>query len=103
MTMDKEKQQDSKPEVEQAAQSKRRTPWWVSILSAIAIYCTLKYILPGLKPSNQILQDLFQMGPTAAPVMTIPFLLLAAKQLYDGDVSDEDGEDLGDEEEDKRS
>jgi hypothetical protein len=26
------------------------------------------------------------MGPVAAPVLTIPFLLLAAKQLYDTDI-----------------
>lgn len=97
MTMDEGKQQET--EAEQVEQSKRHIPWWVSILCAIATYCTLKYILPGLKPSNQTLHDLFQMGPTAAPVTTIPFLLLAAKLLYDGDIPDEEGEDVGDEEE----
>ncbi|WP_458774407.1 hypothetical protein [Desulforhopalus sp. 52FAK] len=92
--MDEEKQQDTIVEEEQTNQSKRRTPWWVSILCAIATYCTLKYLLPGLNPPNQVLQDLFQMGPTAAPVMTIPFLLLAAKQLYDVDIPDEEVKDV---------
>lgn len=62
-----------------------RIPWWVSIVCAIGTYCTLKYILPELQPANETLQTLCDMGPTAAPVLTIPFLLLAAKQLYDDD------------------
>lgn len=61
-------------------------PWWVSVFGAIVTYCTLKYLLPELAPKNQTLQELFQLGPVAAPVLTIPFLLLAAKQLYDNDL-----------------
>lgn len=72
---------------------KRRIPWWFSILLAIATYCTLKYLLPELEPVSEKLRNLFQLGPVAAPVMTIPFLLLAAKQLYDTDLpSDEERE-----------
>ena len=70
--------------------TQRRIPWWVSIICAIATYCTFTYILPNLKPGSQTLYDLFQMGPTAAPVLTIPLLLLAAKQLYDTDIPSEE-------------
>ena len=61
-------------------------PWWVSVIGAIVTYCVLKYVLPELDPATQTLQELFQLGPAAAPVLTIPFLLLAAKQLYDNDL-----------------
>lgn len=67
-------------------QQVKRIPWWVSVIGAIATYCTLKYILPELAPANKTLQELLQLGPVAAPVLTIPFLLLAAKQLYDNDL-----------------
>ena len=68
---------------------KKHIPWWVSIVCAIATYCTLKYVLPELAPANQKLKDLFQLGPVVAPLLTIPFLLLAAKQLYDTDLPKE--------------
>lgn len=73
-------------------QQVKRFPWWGSVICAIATYCTLKYVLPELAPANQTLQELFQLGPVAAPVLTIPFLLLAAKQLYDNDIQPEDPE-----------
>lgn len=66
-----------------ATAKKKPFPWWVSILAAIAVYCGLKYLLPGLHPKSEGLRIFFELGPTAAPVATIPFLLLAAKQLYD--------------------
>jgi hypothetical protein len=68
---------------------KKHIPWWVSILCAIATYCTLKYVLPELAPANQKLKDLFQLGPVVAPLLTIPFLLLSAKQLYDTELPEE--------------
>lgn len=76
----------------------RRIPWWVSIVCAIGTYCSLKYIVPEIQPANETLSNLFEMGPIAAPVLTIPFLLLAAKQLYDNDLPQEDVEekDTGD-------
>ena len=67
-------------------QQVKRIPWWVSVIGAIIIYSTLKYILPEFTPTNQTLGELFQLAPAAAPVLTIPFLLLAAKQLYDNDL-----------------
>lgn len=67
----------------------RRIPWWVSILLAIGSYCTLKYIIPELTMPNPTLQKLAQAAPTFAPLATIPFLLLAAKQLYDTDIEDD--------------
>ena len=63
-------------------------PWWASVITAIVVYCLLKYILPNLNPADQGLRNIFQFGPTAAPVVTIPFLLLAAKQLYDNPTTD---------------
>ena len=74
-------------------QKAKRIPWWFSIICAITTYCTLKYVLPELAPTNQTLKDFFQLGPAAAPVLTIPFLLLAAKQLYDNDLPAEDTKD----------
>ncbi len=56
---------------------------------AIVSYCTLKYLVPELHPTNPTLQKLTQAAPTFAPLVTIPFLLLAAKQLYDTDVSED--------------
>ena len=67
----------------------KRIPWWVSIIAAITTYCTLKYVVPELSPANEKVQDIFQLGPVVAPVLTIPFLLLAAKQLYDTDLPEE--------------
>lgn len=58
-------------------------PWWGTILSAIFAYCLLKYGFPRIPSENESLARLFQMGPMIAPVVTIPLLLLAAKQLYD--------------------
>lgn len=69
--------------------NKKHVPWWVSIVCAIGTYCTLKYVLPELAPTNQKLKELFQLGPVVAPVLTIPFLLLAAKQLYDTELPEE--------------
>lgn len=66
-----------------------RTPWWLSVLMAIASYCTLKYLVPELHPTNLTLQKLTLAAPTFAPLVTIPFLLLAAKQLYDTDIPEE--------------
>lgn len=76
---------------DKAAKTPKRKgiPWWVSILCAVGTYCTLKYVLPELRPADQKFGDLFQLGPIAAPVLTIPFLLLAAKQLYDTDLPEE--------------
>ena len=76
--------------------SKKHIPWWVSIVCAVATYCTFKYILPELAPANQKLKELLQLGPVVAPVLTIPFLLLAAKQLYDTDLPKEKAVDEND-------
>lgn len=88
----KQKQTEQTPKTSQI----RHIPWWVSIICAITTYCTLKYILPDLAPGSQKLNDLFQFGPVAAPVLTIPFLLLAAKQLYDTDLPEEKFEENDD-------
>jgi hypothetical protein len=63
-----------------------RLPWWGSILVATAVYCGLKYGIPELQFDNPILQHLGQAAPSFAPILTIPWLLLAAKQVYDTDI-----------------
>jgi hypothetical protein len=75
-------------------------PWWLSVLFAIGCYCLLKYAVPNLTPGNSTVQKLVQAAPAFAPLATIPFLLLAAKQLYDTDIKKEDPEQPeGDDEE----
>ncbi|MGB3221563.1 MAG: hypothetical protein WBB23_02065 [Desulforhopalus sp.] len=69
----------------QSAGKPFRIPWWINILLATGSYCGLKYIVPELHFTQPFLQSLAQAAPTFAPLATIPFLLLAAKQLYDVD------------------
>ena len=69
-----------------------RLPWWGSILVAIVVYCGLKYGIPRLQVVNPILQQLSQAAPSFAPILAIPWLLLAAKQLYDSDAGPSPGE-----------
>jgi len=61
-----------------------RFPWWGSILLAILIYTSMNYLLPSLTTTNQSLSVFFEIAPDLAPIPTILFLLLGAKQLYDG-------------------
>lgn len=73
-----------------------RVPWWVSVLMAIGSYCSLKFIVPELQLEDPALQKLSQAAPSFAPLVTIPFLLLAAKQLYDTDIIEKEGNTLQD-------
>lgn len=82
--------------------SAKRFPWWVSVLAAIISYCLLKYLVPELQPTGATWQQLVQAAPTFAPIVTIPFLLLAAKQLYDGDSAGDDADSPAREEEDQQ-
>jgi hypothetical protein len=67
--------------------------WWVSVLLAIVCYSTLKYLVPELQSTSPTLEKLIEAAPSFAPIVTIPLLLLAAKQLYDTDrPKDTDGE-----------
>jgi hypothetical protein len=72
-------------------------PWWGSVLLAVCCYCGLKYLVPALHPSSPFLQKLAEAAPSFAPIVTIPLLLLAAKQLYD--TSDPPGNDKPDDRE----
>lgn len=76
----------------QSAGKSFRIPWWINILLAIGIYCGLKFVVPELHVTQPALQNLAEAAPAFAPLATIPFLLLAAKQLYDVDnvVKDDD-------------
>jgi hypothetical protein len=73
---------------EKSAGSTKHIPWWVNVLLAIGSYCTLKYILPEIHLTHPTWQKLARAAPSFAPLATIPFLLLAAKQLYDVDIGD---------------
>ncbi len=94
---------DKKRTISQPPESRRRLPWWVSVLMAIGSYCILKFVIPGLQLTNPTWQKLAQAAPTFAPLVTIPFLLLAAKQLYDVDGDGEDGPDNDNDFQDKNS
>jgi len=61
----------------------RRFPWWGTIILAIAAYCSLKYGAPLLTTGKPELDAFLRQTPALAPIVTIPLLLLAAKQLYD--------------------
>jgi len=61
----------------------RRFPWWGTVILAIAAYCSLKYGTPLLTTGKPELDAFLQKTPALAPIVTIPLLLLAAKQLYD--------------------
>jgi hypothetical protein len=88
---------DKKVTISPTPRSQRRLPWWVSVLLAIGSYCSLKFVVPGLQLTSPTWQKLAQAAPTFAPLVTIPFLLLAAKQLYD---VNEDGRENQDDEPD---
>jgi|GEM_PF-1084603 len=68
-----------------------RFPWWGSILLAAASYSSLKYVIPELAFTDPAVQKLAQAAPSFAPLPTILFLLLAAKQLYDVDTGADAG------------
>jgi len=71
-----------------STKTNRSIPWWVNVLLAIGSYCTLKFVVPEIHLTHPTWQNLAQAAPTFAPLATIPFLLLAAKQLYDVDIGD---------------
>lgn len=62
----------------------RHIPWWASALLAATVYCGLTYGAPAIHPTNPLFRQLIEAGPFFAPILTIPLLLLSAKQLYDG-------------------
>jgi hypothetical protein len=62
----------------------RHIPWWASALLAATVYCGLTYGAPTMHSANPLLQQLIEAAPFFAPILTIPLLLLSAKQLYDG-------------------
>lgn len=77
---------DQSPQQSDTSKPPNRIPWWVSVLLAIGSYCSLKFVVPGLHPADPAWLKLTQAAPTFAPLTAIFFLLLAAKQLYDGDI-----------------
>lgn len=71
-----------------------RFPWWGSVLLAIVAYCSLKYGVVHVLSEEQHLTGLFQLF---APLAAMGFLLLAGKQLYDGEGEEQES---GEQEED---
>ncbi len=82
---------------EKPRQRRSRITWWNSLLLAICSYIFFKYTAPTLNLQHPVLQELCKASPTFAPIITIGFLLLAAKKLYDGDTNGEDNQDPSDE------
>ncbi|MBM9519298.1 hypothetical protein JWG39_05610 [Desulforhopalus vacuolatus] len=58
-------------------------PWWLSILIGAAFYGLCTWLLPNMETQNAGLNRFFAAAPDLAPVLSIPFLLLGAKLLYD--------------------
>jgi hypothetical protein len=69
-------------------------PWWAAIIAAVISYTGLKYGVAKVSQPGSLLAPLAAIIPTLAPLAAIGFLLLAAKQLYDGDDHDQ-GKDMG--------
>ena len=67
-------------------------PWWLYIVLAIGSYCLLKYVVPGIHMTNPAFQKFFQAAPILAPPVTILFLLLGAKRLYDVDHGEQESD-----------
>lgn len=59
---------------------------------AVVCYTLFKYFIPTLQSENPTFQGIIAASPTFAPLVAIPFLLLAAKQLYDVDLPEEKDE-----------
>lgn len=70
-----------------------RFPWWGSVLLAIATYYGCKHGIPQFLGEDHRLADL---GQLLAPITAMGFLLLAGKQLYDGDTEDKQKTDQQD-------
>jgi hypothetical protein len=57
-------------------------PWWIYILIAAVVYIGLTYLVPALPAENRRITALLHAAPKLAPIITIAFLLLGAKALY---------------------
>ena len=79
-----------------------RFPWWGSILLAVVSYCALRYLVPLLQPAHPPLARLVDAAPFFAPIVAIPLLLLAAKQLYDTDKKEQEKKESQDDEHDRK-
>lgn len=57
-------------------------PWWLSVVAGLSLYGIFTYLLPRLEFNGPI-GDFCKLAPKIAPLISIPLLLLGAKQLYD--------------------
>ncbi len=73
-------------------------PWWLSILSGAALYILCTWLLPNVETRNAGLNRFFAAAPNLAPILSIPFLLLGAKLLYDLPSADADEKEDSEEE-----
>ncbi len=78
-----EEQQEKKGRVGAGGVPGRPFPWWLTLLAAALGYSLLRYLLPTLQPADPRLEKICAIAPDLAPLVAIPLLLLAAKQLYD--------------------
>ena len=77
----------------------RGIPWWAYVSIAAILYIALKYLAPAVPTEIPWIRILLQAGPLLAPIVSIGFLLLGAKALYD--VPAEDSRPSGDEQDGK--
>ena len=57
-------------------------PWWVSVILAVVVYVSFKYLIPSLMFQNIFLNALAKNLPTLAPVFTIVLIFVAALSAF---------------------
>jgi restriction system protein len=57
-------------------------PWWVSVIIAGIVYSSLQFYFPSIESKSLLVKALGQIGPKAAPVAALFFLLPGAISLF---------------------
>lgn len=57
-------------------------PWWVSVIVAGVVYCSLQFYLPAMESKSLLTNALGQIGPQAAPFAALFFLFPGAVSLF---------------------
>lgn len=57
-------------------------PWWVGVILAVVIYVAIRYALPALSSSSQIVHALARGIVPVAWVFTLPFLIAAGVSAF---------------------
>lgn len=54
-----------------------QAPWWVSVVTAAAVYIVMGVIIPAIETNNQFLNMILNAVAVPAPIFSFFFLLLA--------------------------